>query len=156
MRLVHRRDQEGRLVESIDGGVVREPVEGDVVVRTRPEATTGCGVEPDPELHMREDDPRASSRPAALVVDEDPGMRIMLRDVLEAQGYVVATCPGPRATHCEAARKGAGGTVPCGRILPRTRLVLIDEVAAETHLAEAYRVWLPGANVALRKSVASI
>jgi hypothetical protein len=154
MRLVYRRDHRGHLVEAVDGGVpgtpeASAPTEGGVA--TLPEAEPEEELWLDEDFHMRaleEGEPGARrTRPEALVVDEDPDMRLVLRRVLEAEGYAVSTCPGPRATHCRAARSGARAAPVCPRVPRNTRVVLLDEVARSTRLPEAYRTWLPEADI---------
>jgi hypothetical protein len=169
MRLVYRRDREGRLVETIDGGVAgtavpREVLEDDeeyeriavgvVFGRTQTEYEEECGAVgvlvggPQSEEEVWVDGlGDAEPRPTALVVDEDPDMRIMMRRILEAEGYAVATCPGPRGTHCKAARYGAEAGTPCDRVPENTRLFILDNIAKQTHLREAYEAWFPDAEV---------
>jgi hypothetical protein len=86
------------------------------------------------------------ARRGALVVDEDPTMRIVFRRLLEAEGYHVTTCPGPGATHCAAALEGAS-CPRCPRVDEDTALVVLDGAARRTRLPEAYEAWLPGARI---------
>lgn len=90
-------------------------------------------------------------RPSAIVVAEDARERIALRERLEADGYRPVTCPGPTATRCTAAFEGAT-SVRCPRVDPKTTLVVVDQLAATTALPEAYRAWLPNAEIRTRTS----
>lgn len=169
MRLVYRRDRDGRLVETIDGGVAGTTVPRYALEDDEEFERIAVGVAFGRTLNEDEVEPgavgvlvggqhseeevwvdgldEAGPRPAALVIDEDPDMRIMMRRILEAEGYAVATCPGPRGTHCKAARYGAKAETPCDRVPENTRLFILDNVAKQTHLREAYEAWFPDADV---------
>jgi hypothetical protein len=123
VRLVHRPDHEGRLQPVLEAGHHRRLAE-------------------DWELAWRR-----SRTPAALVVALDAGTRIALGRALEADGYAVVTCPGPRVTRCPAGRLGAGATERCPRVPADVRVITLDAAAASTRLADAYAAWAPAATI---------
>lgn len=100
----------------------------------------------DPSVPMGPGDPRAGRtalRPSALVIDPDGATRIRLAADLAADGYEVATCPGPcTLTRCPARGRVRGER--CPRLPADLALVVVDQASARTRLLDAYASWTPG------------
>lgn len=89
---------------------------------------------------------RAAPRPSALVIDPDGATRVRLAAQLAAEGYAVATCPGPcTPTLCPARERVPGQR--CRRLPADVALVLVDHASARTRLLAAYAAWAPAARI---------
>jgi CBS domain-containing protein len=88
--------------------------------------------------------------PGALVIHPRSTVRLEHQRTLRAEGYEVASCPGPWAAWCAAVQ---GGQSPCPRLPQNLELIVMDSATARTCVPATYRRWAGRAAVLVTREL---